>query len=131
MDAHRIHEPRVSKSPSDTLNAGAGAGTPPRCHSRRYLSRHLPNGILEVAAASPEYLLAMKLLSARAEQDVEDIRILYELCGLRTSDQGLALVGRLYPGRILEPKTRPILEELCGPAERETEGLSGEANREP
>lgn len=69
---------------------------------------------LEVAAASPEYLLAMKLLASRVDQDVDDIRTLYELCGFTTPKQGLDLLDRFYPGRSVEVKTKFLLEELFG-----------------
>ena len=46
----------------------------------------------------------------------EDIRTLYRLCRFKTSDEGLALVQRFYPGRKLEPKIRLLLEELYGPS---------------
>ena len=54
-------------------------------------------------------------MASRVDQDVEDIRTLYRLCRFKTSDEGLALVQRFYPRRNLEPKIRPLLEELYGP----------------
>jgi hypothetical protein len=56
----------------------------------------------------------MKLLASRADQDVEDIRVLYDLCGLSKASEGLALLERFYPGRPLEAKIRFLLEELFG-----------------
>lgn len=70
---------------------------------------------LEVAAASPGYLLAMKLLASRVDQDVGDIRTLYGLCGFKTAKDGLDLIERFYPGRKLEPRIRLLLEEIYGP----------------
>ena len=58
----------------------------------------------------------MKLLASRGDQDVEDIRTLYRLCGFKTSDEGLALVQRFYPRRKLEPRIRLLLEELYCPS---------------
>jgi uncharacterized nucleotidyltransferase DUF6036 len=69
---------------------------------------------LEVAAASPEYLLAMKLLASRVDQDADDIVTLYEILGFTTAEQGLDLVERYYPSRRLEPRTQFLLEELFG-----------------
>jgi hypothetical protein len=71
---------------------------------------------LTVAVGSPRYLLAMKLLAARVDQDTEDIKLLYELCSFTTADEGMDLVQAMYPGRPIEPKTQFLLEELYGPA---------------
>jgi hypothetical protein len=70
---------------------------------------------LEVSAASPSYLLVMKLLAARVDQDVSDIRLLYQQCEFTTADEGMDLVERFYPGRAIEPRTQFLLEELFGP----------------
>jgi hypothetical protein len=43
---------------------------------------------LQVAAASPRFLLAMKLLASRVERDQDDIRELYRLCGFTTAEEG-------------------------------------------
>jgi len=69
------------------------------------------SGSLRVDVASPQYLLAMKLLSAR-DQDVEDIAALYRLCGFTTAAQGLDLVESVYPGRVIAPRVQFLLEEL-------------------
>jgi len=105
--------------PDDWLNDAVKAFAPGEDPNRRII---FSTDSLEVAAASPEYLLAMKLLASRAEQDVEDIRTLYGLCGFKNAEEGLALVEGLYPRHILEPKTKLLLEELFGPAEPEAEG---------
>ena len=73
---------------------------------------------LRVTAASPEFLLGMKLLAARPEQDREDIAHLAGLLGLKTADEVLALVERLYPPSLLLPRTRCLVEEMF-PAARE------------
>lgn len=70
---------------------------------------------LEVAVASPQYLLAMKLLAARVDQDVDDIRVLYEMCSFTKAAEGIALMQRVYPTRPVAAKTRFLLEELFGP----------------
>lgn len=67
---------------------------------------------LSVRAASPEYLLATKLLASRVSRDEDDVLLLYELCGLTTLQEGLDLVERYYPGRPIEAKVRYYLEEL-------------------
>ena len=70
------------------------------------------NDCLTVRAASPEYLLATKLLASRVSRDEDDILLLYDLCGLTTVEEGLDLVERYYPGRPIEAKVRYYLEEL-------------------
>ena len=71
---------------------------------------------LTVSVASPRYLLAMKLLAARVDQDADDIVDLYRLCGFTTADEGMDLVAAFYPDRPIEPRTRFLLEELFGPS---------------
>jgi hypothetical protein len=67
---------------------------------------------LSVAAASPRFLLTMKLLAARVERDQDDIRLLYELCGFTTADEGIDLVASAYPEGVIPPRARFLLEEL-------------------
>lgn len=69
---------------------------------------------LRVDVASPRYLLAMKLLAAR-DEDVDDIVVLYRLCGFTTVDEGLDLIEAAYPGRVIPPKVQFLLEEFFGP----------------
>ena len=59
---------------------------------------------LRVTAHSPEFLLGMKLVAARPEQDRGDIAHLARLLDLKTRDEVLAVVERLYPRDLpLEP----------------------------
>ncbi len=50
---------------------------------------------LQVAVASPKFILAMKLLAAR-ERDVEDIKLLSKMAGVHTQDQARKLVDGAY-----------------------------------
>ena len=71
------------------------------------------SGSLRVDVASPRYQLAMKLMSARPGADVEDIRILYRLCGFTTVEEGLDVVTRAaYPQTRILPKTEYLLGEI-------------------
>lgn len=95
---------------SDWLNDGVkgflpgeDAGTPRVVYDGDHLT---------VSAASPEYLLATKLLASRVSRDEDDIVLLYKLCGFTKVDQGLELVERYYPGRPIEAKVGFLLEEL-------------------
>jgi hypothetical protein len=69
---------------------------------------------LQVAVASPPYLLAMKLLAARVEQDVGDIRVLYRICGYSSEADGIALLQRYLPDIAIPDKTLDLLAELFG-----------------
>jgi hypothetical protein len=69
---------------------------------------------IEITTASPQYLLAMKLMAMRFGEDDEDIRILLRECDLHSAEEALALLERLYPLQKASPKTRFFLEELFG-----------------
>jgi len=70
---------------------------------------------IEIATASPQYLLAMKLMAMRFGEDDEDIKILLRECDLSSAKEALDLLKRIYPSREPPPKTRFFLEELLGP----------------
>lgn len=79
---------------------------------------------LRVSVASPEYLLAMKLRASRVDLDVDDIRLLYRLCGFTTVEEGLELLEESYPSAPIPPKAQYLLAEIVGsladrPAETE------------
>ncbi len=69
---------------------------------------------IEITTASPQYLLAMKLMAMRFGEDDEDIEILIRECGLHDAQETLELLERIYPAREPLPKTRFFLEELFG-----------------
>lgn len=69
---------------------------------------------IEITTASPQYLLAMKLMAMRFGEDNQDIEVLIEKCGLRSAQEVLDLLERLDPSREPLPKTRFFLEELFG-----------------
>ena len=57
------------------------------------------NSHLTVSAASPEYLLATKLLASRVGRDEDDVVLLLRLCGLTSVDEAMDVVDRYFPGR--------------------------------
>ena len=68
---------------------------------------------LKVFAPVPEYLLAMKILAARAESfDLEDIKFLLAKLNLQTVESVLEIVKNYYPNKIVKPETGFLLEEL-------------------
>lgn len=68
---------------------------------------------LRVTAASPEHLLAMKVLAAR-RRDNDDIRLLVAHLGLRTPDEVLALCREVFPDEELPARARLLLEDVIG-----------------
>jgi hypothetical protein len=78
---------------------------------------------LSVAAASPRYLLAMKLLAARADRDQDDIRALYGLCGFTTAEEGLHLLETTYPSHVIAPRAQFLLQEMFPARGRGAPGL--------
>jgi hypothetical protein len=71
---------------------------------------------IEITSASPQYLLAMKLMAMRVGEDDEDIEILLGECGLHSAEEALDLLKRMYSLQEPPPKTRFFLEELFGSA---------------
>jgi hypothetical protein len=67
---------------------------------------------IEVTAASPRYLLAMKLLAMRFGEDDDDITILLRQTGIESPDEALALLARMYPSHEPPLKTRLFLDEI-------------------
>lgn len=70
------------------------------------------NECLTVSVASPEYLLATKLMASRAGRDEDDVLLLFDLCGFTTLDEGLDLVEQYYGARPIEAKVGYFLEEF-------------------
>jgi hypothetical protein len=104
--------------PDDWLNDGAKGFMPGDDPGRVTV---FEGSHLQVTAASPRYLLAMKLLAARAERDRDDIRVLYGLCGFTTAEEGLAVVEAAYPQHVIPPRTRFMLEEMFPAPEHQRE----------
>jgi predicted nucleotidyltransferase len=68
---------------------------------------------LRVSAASPEHLLAMKVLAAR-RRDGEDIRFLVERLQLSTVEEVLALCAEIFPDEEVPVRARLVLEDVFG-----------------
>jgi hypothetical protein len=66
---------------------------------------------LRVSAASPEHLLAMKVLAAR-RRDAEDIRFLVEHLNLADPDEVLALCAEIFPDEEVPGRARLILDDV-------------------
>lgn len=68
---------------------------------------------LKIYAPEADYLLAMKVLAARADtSDLSDIEFLLEKLELETVAQVTKIVGEFYPKKVVKPETVFLLEEL-------------------
>jgi methylmalonyl-CoA mutase cobalamin-binding subunit len=63
-------------------------------------------------AASPEHLLAMKVMAARRIQDAGDIRFLIERMGLRGVQDVIALVGEVFPDQPVSEHAVLLLQDI-------------------
>lgn len=78
---------------------------------------YLDGEALRVYVARADYLLAMKILAFRPEDqapDQRDIRFLCRYLGVTTADQAMDIVERYYPVSRILPRNRFGLEELLG-----------------
>jgi len=68
---------------------------------------------LRVQTVSTEYLLAMKLMSARyGEKDYDDIRFLFNKLNVDSIDTAYDIIQKYYALNRILPKTRYIIEEI-------------------
>lgn len=101
--------------PCDWLNDAAKGFLSPSGEFRAIDTIDLPN--LRVQAPTPEYMLAMKVLAARAgiageRGDAQDIAFLVRLLGLNQASEVMGIVSRYYdPSRIL-PRSTYLVDEI-------------------
>ncbi|MGI8786926.1 MAG: DUF6036 family nucleotidyltransferase [Pyrinomonadaceae bacterium] len=70
---------------------------------------------LKVFVPTADYLLAMKILAARADtEDVSDIKFLSKELNLDKVSQAVEIVKRYYPKKEVKAETRFLLEEIYG-----------------
>jgi hypothetical protein len=99
----------------DWLNDGAkGFASPAGDFSDRVLPQH-PN--LRLLTPSAEYMLAMKVMAARATAgadagDKGDIRLLIRRLGLSSAEQVMAIVQRYYPASQILPRSQYLVDEI-------------------
>lgn len=68
---------------------------------------------LKVYVPTADYLLAMKILAARADtEDIPDIRFLLKELSLNKISQLEELMQKYYPGKEIKPETMFLLEEI-------------------
>ena len=67
---------------------------------------------LKITTVTAEYLLAMKLISARyGEKDADDIRFLLNKLEIKTSEEAFKVITDFYPANRILPKTMYVIEE--------------------
>jgi hypothetical protein len=94
--------------PSDWLNDGVKGYLVE--HAQRVLFDHKN---LTVFVPEPDYLLAMKAISARADtSDADDVRTLIKLLGLKQPKEVFDITQRYYPQQQIKPATQYFIEEL-------------------
>ena len=70
-------------------------------------------GNLKISSVTPEYLLAMKLMSSRVEgQDYGDIKFLMRELNIRTYEEAESVIRRFFPIDRILPKTGYIIEQF-------------------
>jgi hypothetical protein len=71
---------------------------------------------LRIVSPSPEYILAMKCISARVgidEHDKEDAKFLIQHLGVETATKVLEIVAKYYPAERIPSKTQYFVQEIC------------------
>ncbi len=66
---------------------------------------------LSVSVASPRYRFALKAL-AWEDRDIDDLKILYNLCGFSSVDEAIDYVDMVYSGRPVEARVAFVLREI-------------------
>lgn len=70
-------------------------------------------GNLKISTVTPQYLLAMKLMSSRVEgQDYCDIKFLLRELNIRTFEEAESVIKRFFPLKRILPKTGYIIENF-------------------
>jgi len=73
----------------------------------------MQTGNLKISAVTPEYLLAMKLMSSRVEgQDYGDIKFLMRELNIQTYEDAESVIRRFFPIERILPKTGYIIEQF-------------------
>ena len=68
---------------------------------------------LRVWAPSPQYMLAMKCISARFDSsDADDVRCLIRHLKLETVESALRIIETYYPKKMIPAKTQFFIEEI-------------------
>lgn len=77
--------------------------------------RLLESGSLSVAVGSAPYVLALKMLAGRVEQDHGDIRLLYRVLGLQSWEDGVDVLERYLPADDVPLDAIELLQAMFPP----------------
>ena len=70
---------------------------------------------LKIFVPEPDYLLAMKAISARHDTlDGMDVKVLVDLLKIKNANEVLDIVEKYYPRAQIKPATQFFIEELFG-----------------
>jgi len=96
--------------PADWLNDGV-KGFLPGNPQQKIVILNVPG--LRVWVPEPEYMLAMKAMSARVDtKDADDLKLLIRKLKLKSSKKVLAIVEKYYPNHEIPVRVRFFVEEL-------------------
>ncbi len=89
---------------------------------------------LRVFAPTPEYMLAMKCMAMRtgAEEnrsDIDDIRNLVRITGVRSTQDILTIIEKYYPEKIVTPRTLFGIQEILDSMGKERKSPDFEMGR--
>ena len=96
--------------PDDWINDAVKGFLPGKPKQKREL---LALDHLRVWVPEPEYLLAMKGLSARLDtRDAEDLKLLIQILKLKSPERVFDIIQKYYPNNRVPAKTQFFVEEL-------------------
>ena len=96
--------------PEDWLNDGV-KGFLPGNPKQKVIILDVPG--LRVWVPEPEYMLAMKAISARVDtQDADDLKLLIRKLGIKKKDGVFSIIEKYYPSRRVPAKVTFFVEEL-------------------
>ena len=101
---------RENTLPEDWLNDGVKGFLSPKANFNEF--KKLSN--LNINIATPEYMLAMKCLSARVDNinEIEDIKHLIKILNLKTYEDVEKIIFKFYSAEEFMVKTRYIIMEV-------------------
>lgn len=70
---------------------------------------------IKISTVSPEYLLAMKMYSARTglhDKDIDDIKSLVNILELKAPDDAYRILDQYFPKERILPRTQYLIEEI-------------------
>jgi len=90
---------------NDSIKGFVGVNAP--------IEKFMTFGNLVIQTVSTEYLLAMKIMSARyGEKDSDDILFLMNKLGIKTAERATEILLSFFPSAQILPKTQYIIEEI-------------------